>query len=554
MRYRREIKAYLVCSLLVLAVVLVLGVGCVEAIELSTGEMSAQWLWFAKTGILFAACICIALVFYPRERSLTCDFYQIVIWILIFLGAFEAFLGLCQLYDFSYSNHSLYSLTGSFLNPGPYSGYLAMVLPLCLSEWLRLKSKGERAWVETGQLYIGGSVIVLILCVLPAGMSRSAWLAALLSGLWVWGMHHAWKNKWKQRWKQQPQKMMGLCVLALLCMLIVVVGTFHLKKDSASGRLLMWKVSCRAIAQQPIVGYGQGGFAEAYGAAQETYFAEGDYSQQEELVAGSPEYAFNEYLQVAMEHGIPTLLSLLLFIGFCLWRGVTQERIGACGGIISLLVFSFSSYPMQIPVFIITFAFLLVACIVGRSRIVLGVFALIIAIAATGQWQNNKYEAYKEWHNSRIYYRTGSYAEAKEEYTRLYPELKTRVTFLFEYGHCLHKLKEYEASNMILKEAAARSCAPMIYNIIAKNEQYQGAYASAENWLKRSINLLPGRIYPYYLLAKLYAEPSFYQPQKMEQMATIVLTKEPKVQSTAVKEMREEMKKLLSKENERIVL
>lgn len=46
-------------------------------------------------------------------------------------------------------------------------------------------------------------------------------------------------------------------------------------------------------------------------------------------------------------------------------------------------------------------------------------------------------------------------------------------------------------------------------------------------------------------MAKLYAEPTFYQPEKIKQMATVVLTKEPKVQSTAVKEMREEMKKLL---------
>lgn len=56
------------------------------------------------------------------------------------------------------------------------------------------------------------------------------------------------------------------------------------------------------------------------------YFAKGGYSEQEELVAGSPEYAFNEYLQLAVEHGIPVLLCVLLFIGFCLWRGIAQGR------------------------------------------------------------------------------------------------------------------------------------------------------------------------------------------------------------------------------------
>ncbi len=30
-------------------------------------------------------------------------------------------------------------LTGSFYNPGPYSGYLAMIFPICLYEWLKRK-------------------------------------------------------------------------------------------------------------------------------------------------------------------------------------------------------------------------------------------------------------------------------------------------------------------------------------------------------------------------------------------------------------------------------
>ncbi|MEG2856661.1 O-antigen ligase family protein [Bacteroides sp.] len=540
-----ELRTYLAYSLVVIAIALVLGGVCVENTGLPAGEMAAQWDWFAKTGILFTVSVYLAFIVYSKERNLSVDFYLAVVWVLILLGAWEAFVGIRQLYGFSYSNHSLYKMTGSFFNPGPYSGYLAMVFPLCLSEWLRLKEKSKRMWLETGQLYIAGSTMVLILCVLPAGMSRSAWLATFLSSLWVWGMHCGWLSKCKRLWKEHPKRMVGLCVLALFCVLLAMGGTFYLKKDSANGRLFMWKISCKAIAQQPITGYGQGRFAEAYGTAQEAYFAKGGYSEQEELVAGSPEYAFNEYLQLAVEHGIPVLLCVLLFIGFCLWRGIAQGRVGACSAVFSLLVFAFSSYPMQLPIFIITFAFLLAACVVGRSRIALGVFALVIGLAATVYYRQNGYEASKEWARSRMLYHSGAYNGAKAEYAKLYPELKTRPAFLFEYGHCLHKLNEYEASNEILKEAATRSCDPMIFNIIAKNEQLQGRYASAEGWLKRSVNLLPGRIYPYYLLAKLYAEPTFYQPEKIKQVATVVLTKEPKVQSTAVKEMREEMKKLL---------
>ena len=72
-----------------------------------------------------------------------------------------------------------------------------------------------------------------------------------------------------------------------------------------------------------------------------------------------------------------------------------------------------------------------------------------------------------------------------------------------------------------------------------------------ENCFIRSYQRLPRRIYPYYLLAKLYAEPNFYKPDKLEEMVDIVLTKEPKVHSTAINEMRSEVKEILEKTNVR---
>jgi hypothetical protein len=54
---------------------------------------------------------------------LSCAFF-------IVTGLVEAASGLLQLYDFLPSQHALFKITGSFLNPGPYSGWLAMVFPM----------------------------------------------------------------------------------------------------------------------------------------------------------------------------------------------------------------------------------------------------------------------------------------------------------------------------------------------------------------------------------------------------------------------------------------
>lgn len=532
----RQIKAVVTWTVLWMAVLVLLSMVCVASSGLLPAETVGQWVWFDKASFLLAGCILSALIFNSKGDFISLD--SVISWVLVVLGGSEAILGLRQLYGFATSGHSMYALTGSFFNPGPYSGYLAMILPVCLYQWLVCGRRGGRV--------VAGGVMLLIFCVLPAGMSRSAWLAAGVSCLCVYAWHMDWTDKFRLLWQQQKQRVVmvvvgGFCVLLLAGYLL-----FVLKPDSARGRLFMWKITCRAIAEKPLTGYGIHNFAAAYGNAQETYFAAGDYEPWEERVAGSPEYAFNEYLQAAVELGIPLAVCLLVVVVLCLYRGVRKGRYGICGAILSLMIFSFSSYPLQLPVFIVTFGGLLVACLSGADRWQWLGLAVSVGIIGGFRLKNDLQveQACREWMNARVLYNAGAYQSAEKEYGRLYPLLRDRASFLFEYGHGLHKQQQFSKSNRILKEALQRSCDPMILNVIGKNYQQMGDCLSAEDWFIRSTHRLPGRIYPYYLLAKLYAEPSFRQPDKFEKMKWMVLTKEPKVHSTAIRQMREEIKKI----------
>lgn len=532
----RQIKAVVTWTVLWMAVLVLLSMVCVASSGLLPAETVGQWVWFDKASFLLAGCILSALIFKSKGDFISLD--SVISWVLVVLGGSESILGLRQLYGFATSGHSMYALTGSFFNPGPYSGYLAMILPVCLYQWLVCGRRGGRV--------VAGGVMLLIFCVLPAGMSRSAWLAAGVSCLCVYAWHMDWTDKFRLLWQQQRQRVVmvvvgGFCVLLLAGYLL-----FVLKPDSARGRLFMWKITCRAIAEKPLTGYGIHNFAAAYGNAQETYFAAGDYEPWEERVAGSPEYAFNEYLQAAVELGIPLAVCLLVVVVLCLYRGVRKGRYGICGAILSLMIFSFSSYPLQLPVFIVTFGGLLVACLSGADRWQWLGLAVSVGIIGGFRLKNDLQveQACREWMNARVLYNAGAYQSAEKEYGRLYPLLRDRASFLFEYGHGLHKQQQFSKSNRILKEALQRSCDPMILNVIGKNYQQMGDCLSAEDWFIRSTHRLPGRIYPYYLLAKLYAEPSFRQPDKFERMKWMVLTKEPKVHSTAIRQMREEIKKI----------
>lgn len=516
-----------------LAVVLPLAMVLVTSAGLPSGETVSQWVWLDSAAIGSACCVAAALLLAGR-RALP-SFAAAVYAALLLTGGIEALWGLGQLYGFTASGHALYRLTGSFFNPGPYSGYLAVVLPVALHVYLRGSGRPVRwAAAATG---------LLTLCVLPAGMSRSAWLAAGVACLWVYGCHARWDRCLAMWWSRRRRWLVAGCV-AGLCLLLFAGGLLYtLKPDSARGRLFLWRMSVRAAMEQPWTGHGRGNFAAAYGKAQEDYFATAHYEPWEERVAGSPEYAFNEYLQVAVEHGWLALGGCLVLLAGCLYAGTRRGEYGICGGLLALSVFAFSSYPLQIPAFCVTGTVLAAAALLAGKR-----WEWLCLAVAAGMWgaaclrgDRLAEQACREWTHAQALYRMGAYEAAEEDYRRLYPALREKGRFLFEYGHGLHRQGKYAAADTLLQEAAAKSCDPMILNVLGKNAWAQGDYDGAERWLWQSVHRLPGRIYPYYLLARLYADTACCRPELFEQMKHIVLTKEPKVMSTAIREMRKEL-------------
>ena len=143
-------------------------------------------------------------------------------------------------------------------------------------------------------------------------------------------------------------------------------------------------------------------------------------------------------------------------------------------------------------------------------------------------------------------YRMGAYEEAVSAYESHRKDMAGNARKLFEYGHTLHRLDRHAASSEVLKKALKVSSDPMVLNIIGKNCQAMGEYKEAEYWFIRSTNRVPNRIYPYYLLAKLYAEcPDVFAKEKLEWAVRMVLEKDAKVESTAIRQMREEVRVML---------
>lgn len=467
---------------------------------------------------------------------------------IVAIGCMLSIWGLLQLYGFQSSNHRLFAITGPFYNPGPYSGYLAMIFPISLGCLLQSTGKIRYLWLLA---------FSLLLCILPAGMSRSAWLALSISSLWVLAIHFKWALNVKCYLQAHRSFAILYCILVVVIIAGISVLLFQMKADSANGRLFIWQTTCKVIADKPLFGYGPGAFSHAYGEIQSTYFASGNYTEQEERVAGAPEYAFNEPLQLCVEGGI---ILLMLFLSLVVWginKGISNKEYIACSGIISLFLFSLSSYPFQILPFLLMGVLLLVICVSDSKRIIekysvcqrLCTLLLLVSMLIGNAFSIYKLRNVNEL-SDRLYFikvlqNQSLQKEASIGYGRLYDYFKHNFNFLMKYARNLFVQKRYDEAIAILERAKLVSCHPNIYNLQGQCYQASGKFAAAEKCYKVSTQLLPIRIYPYYLLAKLYAEPDFSHDAEMKQMINIVLSKKPKVYSNAIHEMRMEMNVLL---------
>ncbi len=367
---------------------------------------------------------------------------------------YESGLGLLQIIGVRASSHSNFIMTGSFDNPGPYGGFIAIMLAILGANVLLNRNVDK--WYEKVLVVLSMISCALCIIVLPASMSRAAWLALGVAAL-VLGLKELNLADWIRKHKRWA-------IIASVLVLMVITGVFFIKKDSAIGRLHIWNIELRAIADKPLTGYGKGSVLGVYGETQAEYFAEKDRSEIIKKVAGCPEYAFNEYLKIGIEYGIPIMLAVIVML-IVLINLLLKVRSPFAYGLIVFSVFAFFSYPLS---------------------------AVKI-----------KSEAEKDWESVRYLSGMELYADAADEYAPLYEDLKDNYRYLYDYGYALFKCGRYTESNKILKEGSKISSDPMFYNIMGRNNEALGFFREAESNYWHSHHMVPCRIYPLSLLMNL---------------------------------------------------
>lgn len=446
-------------------------------------------------------------------------------------GGYELWTGFMQLAGREASRHHLFDVTGTFFNPGPYAIFVAVVLAVSVAWWYRHGEvfAGRGRWSRVGAWSVA-AVAVFCFPVLVATWSRAAWVAVAVAATCLLWKAHRRMVFWG----------MGVAVCA-------GVAAYFLKQGSADGRLLMTMVAGRAWVGEWLCGHGLGGYAQAYGAAQEAFFAAHPGSPLS-VVAGSPEYAFNGVLGVGMEQGVlgavPALVLGLWSLAVLCRRG----EVSAYGWLV-LLVSSLFSYPFALWPFLslaVAWVALAVSLEAGTAEVRWWKRTAVWPVVAVGGWcvwnlsddTARRVEAYEEFRRVR-----GIQDVAfLEDYRKKYEDLKAYPDFLFTFGTALREAGRYNESNAMLRQGTRVSCDPVFYTLMGNNYRDLGAVAEAESAYRKAFGMLPGRMYPLYRLMKLYEAEG--QMRKAEEMARQIIAFRPKVDSPAVREMKNEAKKL----------
>ena len=494
---------------------------CITVCYLKTDDsiMSMRYILIAQLLMIYCLIILFNSIF-PRGT------YILLIVSVVGICFSEIYLGLFQLLGYRSSNHYLYAVTGSFKNPGPYGGFLAICISLLTAYHVKYNNQTQKHISKL--LYWGASTIAIVaLIMLPSTQSRSA-ILALGCGMILLAF-----GTERIRVKIKPfLKRYGLWLT--LGFAIIGTGAYLFKKPSADGRLFMDKICIKAMCENGWKGAGIGHFGGAYGKAQASYFKKQieekgiddlDWraiNEHDRMTADCPDNAFNEYLFIGVEAGP---IVMLLFIGIIVSAIIISFKRGTiwCYGLTTFAVFALFSYPLHVKQFQIIFPILLAVCVSDRPQNVedqngnkeesffkneynlAGIITMVVILISLSTFiivKLPEVRLYKQaetaWKKAERWHNMEYYEYVVEDCDTLFPYMKHDYRFLFAYGQSLNKMGNYEKSDSILRMGTEISSDPMFWNVMGNNSLALGKYREAEDRYKQAFYMVPNRLYPLY--------------------------------------------------------
>ena len=249
---------------------------------------------------------------------------------LLVIGLIHVFCVFAQWMGFMEPESSLYPVTGACDNPNVTAMYLAGCVPFIVQ---RLRSS-DRKVAYVVFLVLALFAVVLLRCrTAYIGLAVEAAVFFLFSSKdsRIKGFHLQRETNCNPKIHSSIGKVF-LAVVALLVVSVAAVRMYQMKRDSADGRLLVWKVSASMIAEHPM-GCGYGLFPKHYNLQQAEYFHEGHGTETERRNASFVYMAYNDFLEHGVEGGVIGMLFLAGFYAMTITRAKKTPSLTGRAGV-----------------------------------------------------------------------------------------------------------------------------------------------------------------------------------------------------------------------------
>lgn len=224
---------------------------------------------------------------------------------LLIIAVIHLFCVFAQCMGFMEPENSLYPITGACDNPNVTAMYLVGVLPVLLSV------TRMRAVARLLVLFLILLAIVFLRC-------RTAYIGlAVEIVVMLFAYEKARRLVFSHRWV--------VVVIGVLVCAFSAVKLYNMKRDSADGRLLIWKVSAMMVAERPL-GCGYGLFPKHYNLRQAEYFRVEHGTETERRNASFVYMAYDDFLEHGVEGGV---IGMLFLMGF--YTIFTKRSMDAAG-------------------------------------------------------------------------------------------------------------------------------------------------------------------------------------------------------------------------------
>ena len=465
-------------------------------------------------------------------------------------------------------------MKGVFFNVNHFAMFLATVLPLSLG----LLWEEEKPYARILSVAASG----LILTAIALSRCRTSYTGLILAlGLMLF-VHHP---RLVRRPGRSGAGAAARAVLAVGTVAVLVTAGLGLsfKQLSATGRLLIWRVASRMVLDRPLGGVGFSNFPAFYNLAQGRFFAAGKGTAPERLSAAPGLYAFNDYLETAVELGIIGLIAFGFFWGLTLARvikifrrhfrgrieiadpptssptpdprlapGADALTLGAAGSVLAFLIMAFFYYPSRIlPVFLLFAA--LLAWIAGEGsgsdqplrpirptgrlqaigmiRVALASFAVAAFLGSILLLPtlHRQFSSEREWSRARSLFRDGRAVEAVDLCRHAYPGLRSNEDFIMFYGGLFTGLGRDDEAVVVFERATVDCPNPYLLEKLAAARMKRGDLDAALADARSAESILPWRLTSKSLLSEIYEKKG--DPENAARFARMVLETPMKVRT-----------------------